>query len=61
MNTINLAEEAWVNAVLRYADHVDMSDLVDFVRQRYESGTNLPNAEAEYDAWVDCLVAEYYG
>lgn len=57
----NLAEEKWVNRVLEYSDHINMSDLVEFVRQRWESGTNLPTAEAEYDAWVDMQVAAYYG
>jgi hypothetical protein len=58
---VNLAEDAWVNAVLRYADHIDMSDLVEFVRQRYESGDNLPDAISEYDAWVDAQVVDYFG
>lgn len=61
METTNLAEEAWVNAVLRYADPINMDGLVEFVRQRYESGVNLPDAEHEYDAWVDVQVANFYG
>lgn len=59
--TINLTEEKWVNRVLEYSDHIDMSDLVEFVRQRWEAGTNRPTAEAEYDAWVDAQVSMYFG
>lgn len=58
---VNLAEDVWVNAVLRYADHVDMTGLVEFVRQRFEAGLNLDTPEHEYDAWVDAMVADYYG
>ena len=58
---VNLAEDAWVNAVLRYADPIDMNGLVEFIRQRYEAGINLPDAEREYDAYVDALVSDYFG
>lgn len=61
METMNLAEDAWVNAVLRYADPVDMTGLVEFVRQRYEAGLSQGEPELEYDAYVDLAVAEYYG
>jgi hypothetical protein len=58
---VNLAEDGWVNAVLRYADPIDMTGLVEFVRQRFEAGLNADSAEHEYDAYVDALVADYYG
>jgi len=58
---VNLAEDAWVNAVLRYADPIDMNGLVEFIRQRYEAGMNQDSPELEYDAYVDALVADYYG
>jgi hypothetical protein len=62
MSKINLTEDAWVNRVLDYRDPLgDMTDLVEFVRLRWEAGDNLPDAEAEYDAWVDAQVAAFYG
>ena len=60
-DNINLAEDGWVNAVLRYSDHIDMTGLVEFVRERFEAGLSADTPEHEYDAYVDMCVAEYYG
>lgn len=61
MKVINYLEEKWVNRVLDYADHIDMADLADFVKKRWEDGVNKDTPEAEYDAYVDTLVADYFG
>lgn len=61
---MNLAEEKWVNAVLEYAQPLydeEAETLTEFIRQRYESGTNEMTSEAEFYAWVDAQVADYYG
>ena len=58
---INLAEEKWFNRVLDYSDYIGMADLSEFVRKRFQAGVNEDTPEAEYYAYVDAYVADYYG